>query len=241
MPRSKPILREEIAVGARLKEVRRWSRLAQTQFAHALGIGRERLSSYENGRALLPYAIGETVCRLWPVNPFWLANGVGLRTARYFLRVNAPPAEVGFRAVVSTLREVGIDLVAASPAEFPNVAIPAGVEEPSEYFDPKTVRVPAPASELEVNNRIIAFQKHGAKCSICGYGTHSIFGKEVQHILEIHEESAEEFVVLCPNCHRLLHSQNPPLKVRELQSRFLALNDEVPGDAAPRSTAGIKL
>lgn len=234
MPRSKPLPRPEKVIARRLKEVRRWTRLAQTQFAQALGIGRERLASYENGRAVLPFQIGEKICRLWPINPFWLANGTGSRIQRYFMRVATLPRQTAFSAVVATLREASLHSVEKDPTSYPNVAISAldlsEATEPVEYFDPDTVRLPAFAAEVDVGNRLRAIQEHGRRCCVCGFSPAEAFGVHATRILQIHATNPDknEFVPLCPTCHALVHTRNPPMSIDELKEKGSYIEIRVP-------------
>lgn len=61
--------------GRRLKIVRTFFRLSQSEFADEAGIGRERLASYETGRVPLPLSVALSLCRRFVIGEYWLATG----------------------------------------------------------------------------------------------------------------------------------------------------------------------
>jgi transcriptional regulator with XRE-family HTH domain len=68
---------EEIAIGKRLREFRESTRIPRTAFALSIGIGSERLASYEAGRVRLRYGVFKSVAENYRINPMWLATGDG--------------------------------------------------------------------------------------------------------------------------------------------------------------------
>lgn len=52
--------------------------LSQSQLAEKLGVNRERIASYEQGRAPLRWDLAIIFCAKMDVNELWLFNGVGL-------------------------------------------------------------------------------------------------------------------------------------------------------------------
>jgi DNA-binding XRE family transcriptional regulator len=81
VPPKKRIIRmslpeQERAICARLREVRQYLRLTQTEFAAQIGLTRESLASYEDARAPLRFHVGLTVCRQFLVSEKWLAHGL---------------------------------------------------------------------------------------------------------------------------------------------------------------------
>ena len=77
MPRTEAVPASEIEIGRRLRDARQTLLISQTTFALKLGIGRERLASYESGRVPLPWTVGDRACRTFRINPLWLAKGDG--------------------------------------------------------------------------------------------------------------------------------------------------------------------
>lgn len=70
-------------------------------------------------------------------------------------------------------------------------------------------------------------QQHGRLvCQVCGFDfikTYGIEYIEAHHLLpvanldEAHETHLEDIAMLCANCHRIIHSQTPPLSLEELK------------------------
>jgi transcriptional regulator with XRE-family HTH domain len=66
---------KEAAVAKRLRSAREGLRLTQPLFAEAIDITRERLATYEDGRAPVRFDIALRACRYWCISEFWLATG----------------------------------------------------------------------------------------------------------------------------------------------------------------------
>lgn len=80
-----------------------------------------------------------------------------------------------------------------------------------------------------------AKQKHGCTCQICGFDYRAFYGPlgdgyiEVHHLNPLSERaetedddlttSLDEVIVVCANCHRMLHRKRPALTPEELQEK----------------------
>lgn len=71
----KPPSEREIQIGQRLRAFREAKRISRTAFALSIGIGSERLASYEAGRVPLRFEVFLAVHRRYFLNPVWLATG----------------------------------------------------------------------------------------------------------------------------------------------------------------------
>lgn len=86
----------------------------------------------------------------------------------------------------------------------------------------------------EGRNRTLAKRAkrlHGGTCAVCRRNFAAELGDLAQHCLDAHHlvpfaemnerptklDPATDFAVVCANCHRLLHSQTPPLTPQQLQ------------------------
>lgn len=105
------------------------------------------------------------------------------------------------------------------------------VSEAKKYFLSKRI-------ERAPNVRPKVFKKRGHKCEACGFEPelHLSFHKkgdpsplEVHHARPIHFMAEgetrryripEDFLVLCPTCHRLIHKQEDPSDVETLKSKL---------------------
>ena len=64
-------------IAARVRQVRFFMRLSQTQFAKALGITRNRIANVENGRTPLSVDLADNLALKFDVGLSWLATGRG--------------------------------------------------------------------------------------------------------------------------------------------------------------------
>ena len=89
--------------------------------------------------------------------------------------------------------------------------------------------------QRERNQTIVRRKKEEANsldCEICGFSFERAYGKnargycEVHHKIPLHEAEhttqtrMEDLVILCANCHRVLHLKNPPYTLDEVRSMF---------------------
>ena len=65
----------ELQIGRRLRAFREDRRIPRTAFALSIGIGSERLASYESGRVPLRYEMFLAIHQKYFINPVWLATG----------------------------------------------------------------------------------------------------------------------------------------------------------------------
>lgn len=73
----RPLPDRELQIARRLRQVRDSLRLTQTEFAEQIGIRRERLASYEEGRVPLRYDIALRLCHQFITSEKWLSTGQG--------------------------------------------------------------------------------------------------------------------------------------------------------------------
>ena len=99
----KPIQRErEIEIGKRLRAFREGLKIPRTVFALSIGVGGERLASYEVGRVPLRYGVFEAIAKQYRLNPVWLGKGEGepsLRIAFDFTGLVPIPAAAVFSQI----------------------------------------------------------------------------------------------------------------------------------------------
>ena len=61
----------------RIKDLRKFLKLTQDDFAEKLGLARNSIASYESGRRTPNDAIIKLICREFNVDYFWLTEGIG--------------------------------------------------------------------------------------------------------------------------------------------------------------------
>ncbi|MDR9501972.1 MAG: HNH endonuclease [Desulfurivibrionaceae bacterium] len=113
-------------------------------------------------------------------------------------------------------------------------------DEVGEYFEgaSKTVRVNVCERDPQARRECIAH--YGCACVVCEHEFRRVYGPigegfiHVHHVTPLSKRSGQHTVdpiddlrPVCPNCHAMLHSSDPPFTVEELR--------EVMGEAAVRA------
>lgn len=62
-------------IARRLRAFREYLKISRTKFALEIGIGSERLASYESGRVPLRYEVFSAITKRFFLHPYWLATG----------------------------------------------------------------------------------------------------------------------------------------------------------------------
>ena len=126
------------------------------------------------------------------------------------------------------------------PDAFPAlIAIPGDrmAEELPEgaFFEGAVVTVVVNRYERDAKARAACLKHFGARCQVCEIDFGETYGEDigkdfmhVHHKVQIHTydgpkrvDPKKDLVPVCPNCHAMLHRQNPPFDVEQLQARFL--------------------
>lgn len=90
--------------------------------------------------------------------------------------------------------------------------------------------------ERSLRNRLLALQLHGFQCGTCNLKPIEIFGEALGGILEVHHiepvselleprayDPSTDLIPLCPTCHRMIHTRNPPYTPKQLKEKLEAL------------------
>lgn len=105
-------------------------------------------------------------------------------------------------------------------------ATAAGMEAAKERWHKRSERNPSLARAAK--------RHHGTTCAVCGFNFEETYGELGAGFIEAHHltpfaqlqgrptqlNPATDFAVVCPNCHRMLHRQTPPLTPHDLRSRM---------------------
>jgi 5-methylcytosine-specific restriction protein A len=111
-------------------------------------------------------------------------------------------------------------------------SVAAGMEAMKERWHRRSERNPKLVKDAK--------SYHGATCMVCGFNFEAIYGELGAGFIEAHHltpfadlkgrptklDPRTDFVVLCPNCHRMLHRQSPPLTPNNLQTLMAQMQDE---------------
>jgi 5-methylcytosine-specific restriction enzyme A len=107
-------------------------------------------------------------------------------------------------------------------------SVSAGTEAMKERWHKRSERNPRLARDAK--------RFHGTTCMVCGFNFEDRYGELGTGFIEAHHltpfaqlhgrptqlDPAVDFIVVCPNCHRMLHRRTPPLPPAELQTLLLA-------------------
>lgn len=94
--------------------------------------------------------------------------------------------------------------------------------------------------------RKICISHWGKKCSICDFDFYKSYGSiglnfiHVHHLVPISEigqtyqiDPIADLRPVCPNCHAMLHTSNPPLSIQQLRELFHAKKPLIPKSCMP--------
>ncbi|WP_206360219.1 HNH endonuclease, partial [Pseudomonas viridiflava] len=89
--------------------------------------------------------------------------------------------------------------------------------------------------ERNAKAREECLSKHGYDCAVCTMNFEKLYGEIGKKFIHVHHKkplatireeyelnARKDLVPVCPNCHAMLHSSNPPLSVSELQEKIRA-------------------
>jgi len=96
----------------------------------------------------------------------------------------------------------------------------------------KTIKINA--YERNPVARKICIAYYGCFCQICGFNFESVYGDLGRGIIHVHHirplsqinagyrvDPISDLIPVCPNCHVVIHSKNPPLSIEKLKTSIL--------------------
>jgi 5-methylcytosine-specific restriction protein A len=111
----------------------------------------------------------------------------------------------------------------------PEANHPEELRDAQNYSEGAIRRVVINAYERDPRARAACIAKHGCKCSICEMSFSKVYGEIGEGFIHVHHKKplagiraeysldpCKDLTPVCPNCHAMLHSKNPPLSVNEL-------------------------
>lgn len=140
-------------------------------------------------------------------------------------------------------RKRGGDTFEASPTRTPilaaeNFSGEVSLDSESECFEGAMSKVLVNRYERDPQARRVCLEKHGYRCSVCTFDFEKEYGDigygfiHVHHLTPLSSHKTEhslnpvkDLVPVCPNCHAMLHSCNPPLLIEELREIWLQNRD----------------
>ena len=113
----------------------------------------------------------------------------------------------------------------------PDANFPDELDDEAEYFEGVRRRVTVNAYERDRAARAACIKKHGLRCAACKMTFAERYGSIGRSYIHVHHKKplaarrgtyrlnpTKDLVPVCPNCHAMLHTQNPPLGIDELQT-----------------------
>jgi hypothetical protein len=104
--------------------------------------------------------------------------------------------------------------------------------EPEVYKEGSTATVEVNRHERNRAARQACIDEYGPKCQVCGLEFEERYGEIGEGFIHIHHEvplsktdgegelTTDDLKPVCPNCHAMLHQEDPPLTIDQLRGRL---------------------
>jgi predicted HNH restriction endonuclease len=102
-----------------------------------------------------------------------------------------------------------------------------------EHHEGGRIRVEVNRYERSRKAREACLAAHGAVCKACGFDFEATYGEIGEGFIHVHHKRSvsdgrrrskvnpkTDLVPVCPNCHAMLHRQEPPLSIEKLRKRL---------------------
>jgi predicted HNH restriction endonuclease len=112
----------------------------------------------------------------------------------------------------------------------PECVYPDEVPSEKEYIEGAVTQKTVNAYERDPRARAACIARYGYECSVCSINFESVYGQIGSGFIHIHHKKPlsrcggkyqldpiQDLAPVCPNCHAMLHTQDPPLDINELQ------------------------
>ena len=111
---------------------------------------------------------------------------------------------------------------------------PETVPEGRAYVTGAVRQVLVNAYERDPGARSECIQHHGVRCAVCEVSFEEQYGPIGKDFIHVHHRTPlahrevyrldpiNDLIPVCPNCHSMLHSSDPPLSVEELKAMRVA-------------------
>ena len=113
-----------------------------------------------------------------------------------------------------------------------DIKIPEEVESTDTYVEGAVVKILVNSYERNRDARQKCLDHYGYDCAGCGFNFEAIYGIlgrkyiHVHHLVPIHTiqemyqlDPIKDLIPVCPNCHAMIHRENPALTIEELKNR----------------------
>lgn len=107
------------------------------------------------------------------------------------------------------------------------------LQDEKEYVEGAKKRITVNAYERDPKARKACLKRHGYSCTVCNMNFQEVYGEVGKQFIHVHHRKplagrrtdytvkpTIDLVPVCPNCHAMLHTSNPPLGIAELKQRL---------------------
>lgn len=121
------------------------------------------------------------------------------------------------------------------PAERRPERLPEEIVEPEQYVEGARQQVTVNSYERNPAARRRCLEVHGVSCAGCGFNFETTYGEIGKGFIHVHHlkplasigteyqlDPVNDLRPLCPNCHAVVHRQNPTLSLDELRNMIQA-------------------
>lgn len=135
---------------------------------------------------------------------------------------------------VRLLTDQGYQVVHKNRSIEPNL-FPDEIQQEATYIDGAAIQVTVNRYERDRKARQAALEWHGYQCKVCGIEMTKVYGEiakgfiHVHHLVPLSEikevyqvDPKTDLIPVCPNCHAMLHRQDPPLSPEALNRHMKA-------------------
>lgn len=125
-------------------------------------------------------------------------------------------------------RDVTSYFGALLPFEITDLNIPEEVEDSKTYVEGRVISIRVNRYERDSTARNRCIEALGSRCIVCDFSFAEVYGDtmgdfiHVHHLHPLHLADGEriinpetDLVPICPNCHAVIHTRNPPLSIEE--------------------------
>jgi len=107
---------------------------------------------------------------------------------------------------------------------------PDELPDDQEFAEGAKRQITVNAYERDPKARAACLKRHGYSCQVCGMRFRDVYGNIGKDFIHVHHKKplagrrlgysvklTVDLAPVCPNCHAMLHSSNPPLGIEELK------------------------
>ena len=125
--------------------------------------------------------------------------------------------------LIEALEETGLTGIEFKPEEIPDA-------ESTDLYEGAIKSVTVNAYERNSRARKRCIEHWGTTCVVCGFNFEKVYGQLGKGFIHIHHlipvaqigkiyqiDPISDLRPICPNCHSMIHSQNPPMTINEIK------------------------